>query len=91
MGDVARQFAVSVLRRVWEQGAFSNIEISTALKKYDLKGIDKSFGVALVNGGAERVLTLDCMIEKASGRKIGDIEAELLAVLRLGFLQLFYM
>ncbi len=91
MGDKARQFAVCVLRRVWEQGAFSNIEISTALKKFDLKGIDKSFGVALVNGGAERVITLDCMIEKASGRKTEDIEAELLAVLRLGFLQLFYM
>lgn len=91
MGDKARQFAISVLRRVWEQGAFSNIEISTALKKYELKGIDKSFGVALVNGGAERMLTLDFMIEKASGRKTADIEAELLAVLRLGFLQLFYM
>jgi len=91
VGDKARQFAVCVLRRVWEQGAFSNIEISTALKKFELKGIDKSFGVALVNGGAERVVTLDYMIEKASGRKTEDIEAELLAVLRLGFLQLFYM
>ncbi len=89
--DKARQFALSVLRRVWEQGAYSNIEISSALKKHDLNGIDKSFGVALVNGGVERKLTLDFMIEKASGRALSEIEPELVAVLRLGFLQLFFM
>lgn len=91
MGDKARRFALGVLRRVWEQGAYSNIEISTALKKQPLDGIDKAFAVALINGGAERRITLDYMIEKASARKVGEIEPELLAVLRLGFLQLFYM
>ncbi|MBR6594918.1 MAG: 16S rRNA (cytosine(967)-C(5))-methyltransferase RsmB [Clostridia bacterium] len=91
MEDKARRFALTVLRRVWEQGAYSNIEIINTLKRTELSTIDKAFGVALVNGAAERLLTLDFMIERASGRKCADIEKELLAVLRLGFLQLFYM
>lgn len=91
MGDKARRFALGVLRRVWENGAYSNIEINSALKKQGLEGIDKAFGVALVNGCAERLFTLDFLIEKASGRKIEEIDAELQSVLRMGFYQLFYM
>lgn len=91
MEDKARRFALGVLRRVWEQGAYSNIEITSGLRKCPLSGIDKAFGVALVNGAAERRITLDFLIEKASGRALSEIEPELLAVLRLGFLQLFYM
>lgn len=91
MADKARHFALGVLRRVWEQGAYSNIEISHGLNRCPLTGIDKAFGVALVNGAVERRITLDFLIEKASGRALTDIEPELLTVLRMGFQQLFYM
>jgi len=91
MGDKARECALHTVRRVCEQGAYSNIEISTAVNKYNLMGVDRSFCVALVNGVIERLYTLDYLISTASGREIKSIDKELLAVLRLGFLQLFYM
>lgn len=91
MGDKARECALQIVRRVCEQGAYSNIEITSAVKKHGLTGVDRAFCVALVNGVIERLYTLDYLIEKASGRKTEDIDNELLAVLRLGFLQLYYM
>lgn len=91
MGDRARECALHIVRRVCEQGAYSNIEIATAVKKYGLIGVDRAFCVALANGVIERVYPLDHLISKASGRKTEDIDKELLAVLRLGFLQLYYM
>lgn len=91
MADKARECALSVVRRVCEQGAYSNIEIGSAIKRAGLTGKDRAFCVALVNGTIERINSLDFLISKASGRKIGDIDKELLAVLRLGFLQLFFM
>lgn len=91
MADKARECALYVTRRVWEQGAYSNIEIGTAVKKYGLSGVDRAFCVALVNGAIERMYSLDFLISKASGRDVSAIDKELLAILRLGFLQLFYM
>ncbi len=91
MGDKARECALHTVRRVCEQGAYSNIEISTAINKYGLTGVDRAFCVALVNGVIERLYGLDYLISTASGREINGIDKELLAVLRLGFLQLFYM
>lgn len=91
MADKARECALYVTRRVWEQGAYSNIEIGTAVKKYGLSGVDRAFCVALVNGAIERMYSLNFLISKASGREISAIDKELLAILRLGFLQLFYM
>lgn len=91
MADKARECALSVVRRVCEQGAYSNIEIGNAVKKYALAGKDRAFCVALVNGTIERINSLDFLISKASGRKASDIDKDLLAVLRLGFLQLFFM
>ncbi len=91
MADRVRECALHTLRRVWGQGAYSNIEINTALERFALEGKDRAFCVSLVNGAAERMLCLDFLIEKASGRSVRDIDKELLYVLRLGFLQLFYM
>ncbi len=91
MADKARECALFTVRRVCESGAFSNIEIATAVKKYDLHGVDRAFCVALVNGTIERLYTLDFLISQAAGRATSDIESELLCILRLGFLQLFYM
>lgn len=91
MGDKARECALHIVRRVCEQGAYSNIEITSAVKKFGLTGVDRAFCVALVNGVIERIYPLDYLISSASGRKTEDIDKELLSVLRLGFLQLYYM
>lgn len=91
MADKARECALGVLRRVWGKGAYSNLEIGTALGRYGLEGKDRAFCVALVNGAIERAYCLDFLIERASGRRVAEVDGELLYVLRLGFLQLFYM
>lgn len=91
MADKARECALHTLRRVWSGGAYSNIELGTALNRYGLVGIDRAFCVALVNTAIERQSCLDFLTERSSGRALADIDSELLAVLRLGMAQLFYM
>lgn len=91
MADKARECALHTLRRVWSGGAYSNIELGTALDRYGIVGIDRAFCVALVNTAIERQSCLDFLTERSSGRAIHDIDSELLAVLRLGMAQLFYM
>lgn len=91
MADKARECALHTLRRVWSGGAYSNIELGTALNRYGLFGVDRAFCVALVNTAIERQNCLDFLIEHSSGRAVADIDSELLAVLRLGMAQLFYM
>ncbi len=91
MTDKARQCAYHALRRVWEQGAYSNIVLAEAMKKYALEGKDRAFCSALVYGAAERLLTLDYLITTVAARPAEKIQGTVLTALRLGMLQIFFM
>ncbi len=91
MTDKARQCAFHALRRVWEQGAYSNIVLVDAMSKYMLEGKDRAFCSALVYGAAERLLTLDFLISTVASRPAEKIQGSVLTALRLGMLQIFFM
>lgn len=91
MTDKARQCAFHALRRVWEQGAYSNIVLADAMQKYKLEGKDRAFCSALVYGAAERLLTLDYLITTVAARPAEKIQGTVLTALRLGMLQIFFM
>lgn len=90
MGDKARKTVFSVIRNIFERGAYSNIELSNAMKAADLQGKDRAFCALVVNGVAERALSLDFFISKLSSVPVDKIDKDVLAALRMGLYQIFY-
>ncbi len=92
----ARALALRVLSsaRGWGEkgGRGTAAEIlSEALLASDLSRRDEALATELVYSTLRRRLTLDWIVEKFSGVRVRRIEPRLLAILRLGVLQLVYM
>lgn len=87
----ARQAAVSTLLKTVQSRGYSNIELDTAIKKYELTGVERSFFTALFYGVIERKITLDYIISAISSRKIEDIDVKVMTILECGVYQLRYM
>ena len=88
MPSEARLAAYVVLRRTFEQGAFTDRAFHRAAVR--LRGRDRGLSMRLAYGSVQRVLTLDHLIEQASGRAVAKIDAPLLAALRLGSYELCF-
>jgi 16S rRNA (cytosine967-C5)-methyltransferase len=88
MPSEARAAAYLVLRRTFEQGAFTDRAFQQAAAGLD--GRDRALAQHLAYGAVQRVLTLDHLIEKLSGRPAARIDAPLLAALRLGCFELCF-
>ena len=80
--------AYLVLRRTFEQGAFTDRAFHAAA--VGLRGRDRALAMRLAYGSVQRALTLDQLIERASGRPVAKIDAPLLAALRLGSYELCF-
>src|SRR5438067_1753580 len=85
-GD-ARTLALRVIRRVTEQGAYSNLALAAELRRSTLTERDRRFATDLVYGTLRATLRLDAMIASASERPVSHVDEETLAVLRLGAYQ----
>jgi 16S rRNA (cytosine967-C5)-methyltransferase len=85
----ARACAYTVLRRVFERGAYADIALRTEAGKLDAR--DRALAMALVYGTVQRRGTLDHLIERLAERAAGRLDAPLLAALRLGCYELLYM
>jgi 16S rRNA (cytosine967-C5)-methyltransferase len=88
MPSDARLAAYLVLRRTFEQGAFTDRAFHTAA--VGLRGRDRALAMRLAYGSVQRALTLDHLIECACGRPVAKIDAPLLAALRLGTYELCF-
>jgi 16S rRNA (cytosine967-C5)-methyltransferase len=88
MPSEARLAAYLVLRRTFEQGAFTDRAFHRAAA--GLRGRDRGLAMHLAYGSVQRALTLDHLIEQTSGRAIETIDAPLLAALRLGSYELCF-
>jgi 16S rRNA (cytosine967-C5)-methyltransferase len=88
MPSEARLAAYLVLRRTFEQGAFTDRAFHRAAVA--LSGRDRALAMHLAYGSVQRVLTLDHLIEETSGRAVAKIDAPLLAALRLGCYELCF-
>lgn len=88
----ARGLAISVLARVEATDGYLNVVLDGALDEQALPDArDASFVTELCYGTVRRLLTLDTVLAQVSDRKLGKLEDKVLAALRIGAYQLFYM
>lgn len=86
-----RNTALTVLLKIENDKAYSNIALNNAVKEQGLDHKDSSFVSALVYGVLERKLTLDYIIKQYSKIPLRKIEIKTKMILRLGILQLLFM
>jgi transcription termination factor NusB len=80
--------ALRVIRRVTEEGAFSNLALGAELRRSDLDSRDRAFATDLVRGTLRRVLPLDHAIAAVASRPPAAMDPPALALVRLGAYQL---
>jgi 16S rRNA (cytosine967-C5)-methyltransferase len=85
----ARQAAFTVLRRVFEQGAFADRALHA--EAADLEPRERALATALAFGAVQRRGTLDHLIARWSSRPLTKLDPPVLAALRLGLFQLLFM
>lgn len=85
MSDTARTAAYTILRKIDQKGAWSNLTLGSLT---GMSSLDKAFTTALVLGVTERRRALDTVIQKYASRKPDN---DLLNLLRLGVYQILYM
>ncbi|HHZ06217.1 MAG TPA: 16S rRNA (cytosine(967)-C(5))-methyltransferase RsmB [Clostridiales bacterium] len=86
-----RKTALSILMKIDNDNAYSNITLNNAIKASDLDERDVSFACAIVYGVLERKITLDYIISKFIKTKLNKIQPDVLNILRMGVFQIAYM
>lgn len=87
----ARDAVFNALKRVFLDGAYSNLILDKILSGSDLSAKDKSFASVIFYGVMEKQMLLDYNIQRLSDRPVGNIDKEILVILRMGMYQLFFM
>jgi 16S rRNA (cytosine967-C5)-methyltransferase len=91
MTDEARALAFAAIRRVTEQGGYSNLAIPAGLDRSGLDPRDRGFASELAYGTLRRLLTLDWIISRAASRPPERMSAGALTAIRVGAYQLLFM
>lgn len=86
-----RQAAYLSVLRHYKDNKFSNLEIDSAIKKYNIEGPDRSLFTVLVYGTIERRITLDYYLSACSAKPLSSLDAEVLAILRIGAYQILFL
>jgi 16S rRNA (cytosine967-C5)-methyltransferase len=85
----ARRAAFTVIRRVFEQGAFADRALHTAVAELDTR--DRALAMTLAYGTVQRMRTLDYLLSGFVSSSLERLEPPVLAALRLGMFQLLYL
>ncbi len=85
----ARACAYTVLRRVFEQGAYADRALQA--EAIGLEPRDRALAMRLAYGAVQRKVTLDHLLERLAERPASALDAPLLAALRLGLYELLYL
>jgi 16S rRNA (cytosine967-C5)-methyltransferase len=85
----ARRCAYTVLRRVFERGAYADQALQAESKELDPR--DRSLAMRLSYGAVQRKATLDHLIERLAERPPEQLDPPVLAALRLGLYELLYL
>ena len=85
----ARRCAYTVLRRVFERGAYADQALQAEASELDAR--DRALAMRLAYGSVQRRGTLDHVIELLAGRPPERLDAPVLAALRLGLYELLYL
>jgi 16S rRNA (cytosine967-C5)-methyltransferase len=89
-GRSPRALALRVLRRVTEEGAYSNLALAAELGRSRLSARDRELAAELAYGTVRRRIPLDAALDWAATRPLDRIDPEALAILRLGTYQILY-
>jgi 16S rRNA (cytosine967-C5)-methyltransferase len=88
----ARALAIQVLARVAATDAYLNVVLDSVLDEFQPKDPrDAGLITELCYGATRRLLALDYALTTVADRKLESIEDKVLAALRLGAYQLFFM
>jgi 16S rRNA (cytosine967-C5)-methyltransferase len=85
----ARLAAYTVLRRVFEGGAYADEALRAESRSLDTR--DRALAMRLAYGAVQRRATLDYVLAALSDRAVERLDAHLLAALRLGLYELLYL
>jgi 16S rRNA (cytosine967-C5)-methyltransferase len=85
----ARRVAFSVVRRVFEQGAFADRALHA--EAADLDARERALATVLVYGTVQRRGTLDHLVARWSSRPLAKLDPPVLAALRLGLFQILFL
>jgi 16S rRNA (cytosine967-C5)-methyltransferase len=85
----ARSCAYTVLRRVFERGAYADQAFQAESKELDPR--DRALAMRLLYGSVQRKRTLDHLIEALAERPVARLDPPVLAALRLGLYELLYL
>src|SRR5947209_9336009 len=85
----ARACAFTVVRRVFEQGAYADRALASEAR--GLEARERALATRIAYGVVQRRATLDHMAERLLDRGLGRLEPGVLAALRIGLFQLAYL
>ncbi len=85
----ARVCAYEVIRRVFEQGAYTDRAMQAQAQSLDAR--DRALAMRLAYGTIQRRLTLDHILQRLAKRPAERLDRPLLAALRLGLYELLYL
>jgi len=88
MPSEARGVALAVLRRTFEQGAFTDRAFQAQAR--GLSPRDRALAMRLAYGAVQRRATLDYLIERCAQRPVGKLDPLVRAALRLGSYELCF-
>lgn len=86
----SRKAAYETLRRVFEDGAWADRALRSAVSRPGLQGRERAQAQSLAYGAVQRRGTTDHFIERLAGRRPEKIDPPLLAALRLGLHELLF-
>ncbi|WP_413601817.1 RsmB/NOP family class I SAM-dependent RNA methyltransferase [Curtobacterium sp. Curtsp57] len=90
-GPSARRVAFDVIRAVQVDDAYANLLLPTRIRRAALSARDAGFATELTYGTIRMIGRYDAIVEAASARRVANIEADVLDVMRLGVHQLLAM
>ena len=89
--DKARLAAVKTVYEVNANGAYSNVALAQILRQEKLNDLDRRFCTELVYGTIKAGASLDWKLSKYLTRPLDKVEEKILAVLRVGLYQIFFL
>ena len=89
--DKVRLAATKILYNVAAKGAYSNVELAQVLRQEKFSELDRKFCTELVYGTVKAGASLDWKIAKYLKRSLAKVDEKILAVLRVGFYQIFFL
>ena len=87
----ARVCALTVIRRVAEEGAWADRALHAEAERLRLDARDRALATRLAYGTVQRLATLDHLVTTLARRPPARLEPVVLAALRLGLFQLVYL